>query len=72
MLADVAHELASRLRISDPKPARCAGCYSSSDADLRFVDFDGVALDRGAVVDAGSMAVIDCDRRAASVRGVRS
>ena len=59
MLADVVHELASRLRISDPKPARCAGCYCSSDANLRFVDFDGVALDRGAVVEEGSMAVID-------------
>ena len=58
-MTDVVHELASRLRISDPKPARCAGCYSSSDANLRFVDFDGVAIDRGAFVDPTSLAVLD-------------
>lgn len=48
----------SRFQLSDPKPARCAACMCSADAALRFVDLDAL-LDRGAVVEEGSMAVID-------------
>lgn len=48
----------ARFKLSDPKPARCAACYSSADAALRFVDLDA-HIDRGAVVEDGSHAVID-------------
>lgn len=51
-------ERVSRFKISDPKPARCAACYCGADADLRFVDLDA-HIDRGAVVEDGSHAVID-------------
>lgn len=48
----------SRFQLSDPKPARCAACMCSADASLRFVDLDAL-MDRGAVVEVGTMAVID-------------
>jgi len=48
----------ARFKISDPKPARCAACYCGADANLRFVDLDA-HIDRGAVVEDGSHAVID-------------
>lgn len=51
-------ERVSRTRISDPKPAHCAGCLQSSDVNVRFVDFDA-AICRGAIVEEGSMAVLD-------------
>ena len=80
-MSDVVAELATRVRLSDPKPARCAGCFTSSDVNLRFVDFDGVAIDRGAFVDPTSMAVLDsidelhlceaCVRSAAETLGFR-
>ena len=51
-------ELATRVKLSDPKPARCAACWQSADADLRFVDFDA-AIDRGAFISENAGAVID-------------
>ena len=51
-------ERVSRARISDPKPARCAACLQSADANVKFVDMDA-AINRGAIVEEGSMAVID-------------
>lgn len=52
-------ELATRVRVSDPKPARCAACWCSADADTRFVDFDA-AIDRGSFVSPdGAAAVLD-------------
>lgn len=66
----------TRCRISDPKPSRCSACLQSSDPRVRFVDFQA-GHDGGAVVDSGSMAVIDsidelhlcesCTREAAEV-----
>lgn len=50
-------ELAMRVKLSDPKPARCAACFCGADVDLRFVDFDA-AINRGAFTEA-SGAVID-------------
>jgi len=51
-------ERVARFKISDPNPARCAACYCSADATLRFVDLDAY-IDRGAIVEEGSRAVID-------------
>ena len=51
-------ERVARFKISDPKPARCASCYCSADATTRFVDLDA-HIDRGAIVEDGSGAVID-------------
>lgn len=48
----------SRFHISDPKPARCAACLCGADVNLRFVDLDAL-INRGAVVEEGSQAVID-------------
>lgn len=48
--------LASRVRISDPRPTRCAACFDSGSP--RYVDFQA-AFNGGAVVDEGSMAVRD-------------
>jgi hypothetical protein len=48
----------SRFQVSDPKPARCAACYCSADALLRFIDFDA-DVNRGAIIEEGSGAVID-------------
>lgn len=51
-------DLALRVKLSDPKPARCAGCWTSADVNLRFVDFDA-AVDRGSFMDENAGAVID-------------
>lgn len=75
-MSDVA-ELATRLRLSDPKPARCAACFTSADANMQFVDFDCL-IDRGTFTDPGGAgAVLDsidelhlcesCVRQAAEV-----
>lgn len=58
-MSDVVAELASRVRLSDPNPGHCAGCFCASGPDVRFVDFDGVQLDRGAFVNPISMGVLD-------------
>lgn len=82
-MSDVAvAELATRIRLSDPKPSHCAGCWCGSGPDVRFVDFDGVQLNRGAFVDAdGAHGVLDsidelhlcesCVRQAAEILDVR-
>lgn len=58
-MSDVVAELATRVKISDPKPARCAACFCSADANVRFVDFDA-AIDRGTFIDPGGAgAVLD-------------
>lgn len=44
----VSAELALRVRISDPKPDRCAACFQGAQESVRFVDFDA-AIDRGTV-----------------------
>ena len=42
-------ELAQRVRLSDPRPDRCAACFRGAEEGVRFVDFDA-AIDRGQVV----------------------
>lgn len=42
-------ELASRVRLSDPRPDRCSACFAGAQADTRFVDMDAAA-DRGTVM----------------------
>lgn len=79
-MSDVVAELASRVKLSDPKPTRCAACWCSADADLRFADFDTL-IDRGTICDAGSMAVLEsiddlhlcenCVRDAAEIMGLK-
>ena len=49
-------EHASRVRLSDPRPARCAACYGSDSE--RYVDFQA-AFNGGAVIEEGSGAVRD-------------
>jgi hypothetical protein len=48
----------SRYKISDPKPAHCAACYGSAGVGVRFIDFD-TEMNRGAIVQEGTMAVLD-------------
>ena len=57
-MSDAIADRIARFHISDPNPARCAACYCSPDPGLRFVDLDA-HIDRGAIVEEGSMAVID-------------
>jgi len=74
-------ELATRFKLSDPKPARCAACFASADPELRFVDFDCM-IDRGTFTDpGGANAVLDsidelhlcepCVRAAAEIIGYK-
>lgn len=75
-MSEAVADIATRLRLSDPKPAHCSACWASSGPDVRFVDFDCL-LDRGVIVEEGSMAVLDamdalhlceaCVRQAAEV-----
>ena len=39
-------------------PSRCSGCLRSAGTDVRFVDYQA-AIDRGAIVEEGSMAVLE-------------
>lgn len=55
---DAIADRVTRYKISNPKPARCAACFTAADANLRFVNFDA-HIDRGAIVEDGSHAVID-------------
>lgn len=57
-MSEAVADLSLGIRLSDPKPSRCASCWKGADADTRFVDFDS-AIDRGSFVDPSSMAVID-------------
>lgn len=57
-MSHIVAERVSRTRISDPPPTRCAACLRSADPSIRFVDFDA-AIDRGAIVDKTTAAVID-------------
>lgn len=74
-------ELATRVKLSDPKPARCAACFAGADADTRFVNYDAL-IDRGTFVSPdGAGAVLDsiddlhlceaCVRAGAEVLDVR-
>lgn len=75
-MSDAVAELATRLRLSDPKPGHCSACLIASGPDVRFVDFDCM-VDRGAIVEEGSLAILDamdelhlcesCVRQAAEV-----
>jgi hypothetical protein len=58
MTSSVLAERVSRSKISDPRPARCSACLQSSDPRVRFVNFDA-AINRGAIVDQVSGAVLD-------------
>lgn len=54
-------ELAGSIKLADPRPDRCVSCLQSAVSlgpDVRFVDF-ARELETGAIVDAGSMAVLD-------------
>jgi|HubBroStandDraft_6_1064221.scaffolds.fasta_scaffold140219_3 hypothetical protein len=79
-MSDVA-ELATRFRLSDPKPTRCAACFTSAGPEVDFVDFDA-AIDRGTfIAPDGAGAVLDsiddlhlcasCVRSAAEVLGLK-
>lgn len=57
MASAVADVITSRLRISDPKPSRCAACFQGAREGVRFVDFDA-AIDRGTFVNEQN-AVLD-------------
>jgi hypothetical protein len=46
----VADSLSTRVRISDPKPAFCVGCWQGAQENVRFVDFDA-AFDGGQLVE---------------------
>lgn len=45
-MSEASAELATRVRLSDPKPAYCAACWCAAQETVRFVDFDA-AVDRG-------------------------
>lgn len=54
-------ELAGAIKLADPRPDRCVSCLQSAVSlgpEVRFVDF-GRELETGAIVDPGSMAVLD-------------
>lgn len=51
-------EAVFRARISDPPPGHCAACLRGADPTCRFVNMDA-ALNRGAIVQEGTMAVLD-------------
>lgn len=46
----VADALNTRVRIADPKPAYCSGCFQGAEETVRFVDFQA-AHDSGAFVN---------------------
>jgi predicted Fe-S protein YdhL (DUF1289 family) len=46
----VADSLSTRVRVSDPKPAFCVGCWQGAQENVRFVDFDA-AFDGGQLVE---------------------
>jgi hypothetical protein len=61
-MSELAAGHVSAIRLSDPMPARCAGCYTSPATigpGARFVNFNDARIRGGAVVDAGTMAVLD-------------
>lgn len=47
----------SRVRLSDPKPAFCVGCWQGAQDNVRFVDFDA-AFDGGQLVEERDGAVV--------------
>ena len=49
-----------RVKISDPKPAYCAGCHAGAHAALTFVDFDA-AFDAGQIVNQEGAVLVGCD-----------
>lgn len=56
-MSATADALNMRIKISDPKPAYCSGCYSAAQEGLTFFDFDA-AHDGGAFVnDQGATLV---------------
>jgi hypothetical protein len=46
----ISAELALRVKISDPKPDRCAACFQGAQDNVRFVDYDA-AIDRGTLIN---------------------
>jgi hypothetical protein len=57
-MSDAVAEHVARIRVADPPPARCSGCLRSAGTDVRFVDYQA-AINRGAIVEEGSMAVLE-------------
>ena len=49
-MSEVAAELATRFRVSDPKPSHCAACFRGADETVKFIDLDA-AIDRGSLQD---------------------
>ena len=72
-------ELATRFRISDPKPSHCAACFRGAEESVTFVDLDA-AIDRGSLQneEGWTLEGIDdlhlceaCVRSAAEVLGLK-
>lgn len=75
---------ATRVRVSNPKPAFCSGCHKGAREDVRFIDFDA-AHDSGMVeeIDQETGRVLrrmpgddlhlceSCVRQAAEALGLR-
>ena len=57
-MSSAAVELATRCKISDPKPSHCSACFRGADENVTFVDFDAV-LNRGGFADPNSLAMMD-------------
>jgi hypothetical protein len=56
-MSATADALNMRIKISDPKPAYCSGCYQAAQEGITFLDFDA-AHDGGAFInDQGATLV---------------
>lgn len=49
-MSEASAELATRVRVSNPKPAYCAACWAAAQENLVFIDFDA-AVDRGTLTN---------------------
>lgn len=71
-------DLATRVRISDPRPALCSACFAGASGDTRFVDMDA-ASDRGTLMSGDHIVgTVDdihlceaCVRAAAEALGLK-
>ena len=59
-MSAVADTFATRVRISDPKPAYCSGCGQGAQGNVRFVDFDA-AHDSGVVMNQDGAVLVGQD-----------
>lgn len=81
-MSAVGDTLASRARISDPKPAFCSCCWQGAQENVRFVDFDS-AFEGGQQIEERDGVIVTritaddlhlceaCVRSAAEVLGVK-